>query len=107
MARELKELKAQKADIEKTILEAFDDMGCGMIGMDTEAGHISINEIVVANVEDWEKFHEWIYAHKAGHMLERRVANIAFREMLELEENVPGLKPFTKRTISLTKGKGG
>ncbi len=105
--RQVKGLKEDKAEIEKSIFQAFDDLGCGANGIDTDAGHIGIKETIVANVDDWELFYEWLYQTKSGHMLERRVANIAFREMMELGEDVPGLEPFTKKTISLTKGKGG
>jgi hypothetical protein len=37
----------------------------------------------------------------ALHLLQRRPATAAFRELQEAGEAVPGLEPFTKRAISL------
>lgn len=101
---ELKERKANKTKLENSILEAMDDMGNGMRSLSTNAGTVSIKKLVIAKVEDWDVFYDYIYDNRAFHMLERRPANAAFREMLEQNQEVPGLKPFTKRSISLTKG---
>lgn len=95
--------KAEKAEIEEGIKAAFKEMGNDTTSIRTKAGTISLNSTTVATVEDWEAFHQWVYENQAGHMLERRVANVAFREMNDLGEEIPGLKPFDKITVSLTK----
>jgi len=103
--KQVKELKEKRFDIEASILATFEEIGHGMTSISTDAGTVSIRETLVANVDDWDAFYEWIYQTKSGHLLERRVANIAFREMNELGEHIPGLEPFMKKSVSLTKGK--
>jgi hypothetical protein len=69
---------------------------------------ISINSSVQANTEDWNAFMDFVAAGKRGdkkaylHLVQRRVSVEAYRELLGLGINVPGLKPFTKRTLSVT-----
>lgn len=101
--KRLKDLKEKKAKIETSLLNIMDDMGNGMRSLSTDAGTVSIKELIVAKVDDWEKFYDYIKETGDFHLLERRPANVAFREMLEAEQEVPGVSPFTKRSISLTK----
>ena len=63
----------------------------------------SVSESVVPKVEDWETFYRYIHRNNAYHLLERRPAVAAFRELLEQRKgkNVPGVVPFTKRTLKL------
>lgn len=63
---------------------------------------VSVSELVVADVENWEEFHAYIHRNKAYHLLERRVANAAYRELLASRKRpVPGVKPYTKHTLKL------
>ena len=48
----------------------------------------------------WQKQH--ISRTKAWHLLQRRVSDPAYRELLELGKKVPGVEPFNKRTLSVT-----
>ncbi|HQJ52284.1 MAG TPA: hypothetical protein PKW05_10965 [Anaerolineae bacterium] len=61
----------------------------------------SITNAVVANVQDWGAFHEYIRKNKFFHLLQRRVSDPAYRELLDLGKKVPGVEPFTKRKLNL------
>lgn len=62
---------------------------------------VSIGEAVVANVEDWAAFHAYIAKNKFFHLLQKRVSDPGYRELLDLGKAVPGVSPFTKRTLSV------
>ncbi len=68
---------------------------------------VSIGEAVVANTEDWTEFMTFVAAGKRGdkgaylHLVQKRVSDPAYRELLDLGIKVPGLVPFTKRTLNL------
>ena len=62
---------------------------------------VSITESVVPVLEDDEVFFDHIMKTGDLHLLERRPSVRAYRELLESGEEVPGLRPFTKRTLSL------
>lgn len=62
-----------------------------------------INSTVVAKVENWDEFYNYIHRNKAYHLLQRRVSDGAYREALAQRKNgVPGVAPFTKRTLTIT-----
>ena len=66
-----------------------------------KAASVSISTSTVANVEDWDAFLAWIYKTKNGHLLQRRVSDPAWREMVEIKGVVPGTQPFTKKRLNL------
>ena len=61
----------------------------------------SISSITVATVQDWETFYAFIYKKKFGHLLQQRVSDPAYRELMERGMLVPGVSPFTKRSLNV------
>lgn len=66
-----------------------------------KAASISISSTVTANVEDWGAFHAYIKKTGHFHLLQKRVSDPAYRELLELGKKVAGVQPFTKRRLNL------
>ena len=62
---------------------------------------VSVSNTVVANVEDWPAFWAWIAKNKHFHMVQKRASDPAVREIWESGKTVPGVTPFTKRTLNL------
>ncbi len=62
---------------------------------------VSIGEAVVGNVEDWEALWPYIAKNKFFHLIQKRVSDPGLRELWALGKVVPGVQPFTKRTLSL------
>ena len=128
----LNTLRAEK----KSISEKFDEVDAlykaveaqikGRLdeeGMDKATGKtatVSLSEVVVGNVTDWDKVYALIHKNKAYYLLQKRVSDPAFRELYEMEYNklakkkgfdpekldkatvVPGFEPFTKVNLNLT-----
>lgn len=105
-AKVVKDIEADITALEIQIIEALDSQ-------DTRKGEgkkasISITSSVQASTENWEDFIEWVAAGKRNdkkaylHLVQRRVSVEAYRELLGLGVNVPGIKPFTKRSLSVT-----
>lgn len=95
----IKDLEGQAALIEERLMEGMN--ASGLDKMTGRKASVSISETVVANVEDWDAFLAWIYKNKAGHLLQRRVSDPAWREMVEIKKAVPGTQPFTKKRLNL------
>jgi hypothetical protein len=95
----LKAIEAEYKALETTIIDRMAEEGAEITG--GKQATASVNKIVVANVEDWDAFYAFIHKHKYYHMLERRPAVAAFREMLELKGEVPGVVPFVKTNLNL------
>jgi hypothetical protein len=104
LKREKKALEAkvgsvdeQIADVELRILEAMDAEG--VILTKSPVGKVTVSESVYPAVEQWDQFYEFIHENKYFHLLERRPAVLAYRELLNLGRPVPGVLPFTKRKV--------
>lgn len=68
-------------------------------------GHLataSIVESVVPHVQDWDAFYDYIYRNKYGHLLDRRPSTSGCRELFETKGVIPGVVPFTKKSVRTT-----
>lgn len=99
-ARE-KELNDEWRTLELEALIRLDDQG--MDKASTKRGTISIGENILPQVVDWDAFGEHIIQNDALYLLQRRPAAAAYRELLESGETVPGVEPYTQRSINLRK----
>lgn len=99
--RGIKELELDKADLEERLIAAMDIQGTEL-SRNTIAT-ASITEVIVPQVEDWDRYHRFILKNKALHLLDRRPAVVAFRELLIVRKGrpIPGVTSFKKRTVRL------
>ena len=100
-----KELNEQWRSLELELLIRLDDQG--MEQASTKDGTASISETVLPQVVDWDTFYQHMIENDALFLLQRRPAAAAFRELLESGETVPGVEPYTQRTIGLRKKANG
>lgn len=104
-----RDLEAQasilSAEFEGLQQELMDRMQAA--GVDKMAGSkatVSISKQIVASEVDWDKFWQYVFKNKASHLLQRRVADAAYRELLATlpkGKQVPGVTPFERKTLSL------
>lgn len=99
-ARE-KELNEEWRSLELEALIRLDDQG--MDKASSKRGTISIGENILPQVIDWDVFGEHIIENDALYLLQRRPSAAAYRELLDSGETVPGLEPYTQRSINLRK----
>tara|TARA_R100001143_G_scaffold61244_2_gene61687 strand:+ start:149 stop:538 length:390 start_codon:yes stop_codon:yes gene_type:complete len=99
--KQVKEINGKLYELGEVIIARLDE-DCVDSSRGAEAT-ASIKETVVAHIEDFDQFEKFVIRHKKLHLLEKRVSSAAFRAELEERGEVPGLKPFTKRTISVQK----
>ena len=103
LSEQERELKSKKAELEQRLIEAMDAVGT--TGAKAHGHTLNINESVVPAWDDYDTFTNWLIESLPDHpeniaLFERRISVPAYREMLK-HGNVPGLNPFTKRTLSL------
>jgi len=95
-------LDALLAANEQAIIERLDGMGVNKFAVGKLS--FSISENTVGNVEDWDGLYGYIKANNAFHLIQRRLANAAYKELLDMGDELPGVVPFTKRTLNFRKG---
>lgn len=96
---EVKAVREEMEEVEAELLDLMDDQKTRR-GEGSEAS-VSISSGVYPAVEDWDKFYEFIENHRYFHLLERRPAVQACRELFEHTGQIPGVVPFHKRKLNL------
>jgi hypothetical protein len=96
---EVKEVETVMADLEQKLMESMESEGLEK-ATGTKAS-VSISTSTVADVKDWDSFWAYIFKNKYSHLLQRRVSEPAYRELLEAGKKVPGVEPFNKRKLNL------
>lgn len=99
MTAQLKEVETRLSSVETMLMNRLETEG-----MDKATGRkasVSVSTNVIADVQDWDAFWKYIISKKYTHMLQKRVSEPAYRELLEKGVKVPGVVPFTKRTLNL------
>lgn len=109
----LQKLREKKRKLEASVKEVADSMSVLekelMEQMDTEGvmkstgklASVSISESVKPSIEDWDLFYGYIHRNKYYHLLERRPSVTGCRELFEKKGKIPGVVPFTQRTINM------
>lgn len=95
---DLKTVAKSIAAVEWNLIQALDDQGVTSSG--NQVAKVSIRESVHPQVEDWEQFHNWILDNRCIEYLQRRASDTVYREALGLGRTVPGVVPYTKRSIT-------
>lgn len=97
---EVKKIEAEVEALTLTFSERLDAEG-----LDKATGKkasASFSSSVTAQVEDWSTFLAYVYKNKFGHLLQRRVSDLAYREILDSGKKVPGVQPFIKKRLNLS-----
>lgn len=102
----LAKMRANEQALEDHIINTFSK--ADIEGAKGSLASASITRAVYPKVVDWDKAWAFIVKYKAYDLMERRMAKVAFRERHGAGIAIPGVEPFEKMDLSLTKinGKG-
>jgi hypothetical protein len=93
------ELVEQWEALKARALAKMEEEGSNRVS--SKDGMIILSETVVPQVEDWDAVNAHILATGDVHLLQRRVATGAYRELIEAGQGVPGIVPFVKKDINV------
>ena len=85
LAEKDKLLAAEVDELQATILARLEAEGTEKAS--SKKATVSRSTVTVANVTDWDKFWAFIHKNKFNHMLQRRVSDPAYRELVELAQS--------------------
>ena len=101
---QIKPLEIAKSVLEERIMEGMSESGSSLFrtakSRDGKRITVSVNTEEVASVKDWTEFEQYIYDHNALYLLQRRPANVAYREEVKIRGEIPGVETFTNRRLS-------
>jgi len=98
------EIKEISADLAACKLDLINR--CAEVGTVTARGTLAsivVTETLVPRIDDWGLISDWVMANDGVYLLHRRVSSGAWKELLDAGIQVPGIDPFNKVDISLTK----
>ena len=98
---QIKEVNAKIAECNDWLLEKLQEVGT--VTARGSSASATITESVVPVIEDWGLVQDYILKNDALYLVHRRVSAGPWRELMDTGEAVPGITPFTKRSISLRK----
>lgn len=98
---QLKELRAESDYLDVLLLKKMDAEGVSRTA--NERASVSINEDTVPNVDDWDALYQHVSNTQDYSLLQRRISSTAYKELLKMGENVPGLSPRTVRRVNFRK----
>mgnify|MGYP003547143997 CR=1 FL=1 len=99
--RKIKEMKGVEYQLKEALLDIL-----GEAGLQKASGHIataSIKRSTVPVVEDWDLLHNYVASHNRFDLLQKRISALAWRDMYEAGEEVPGTIAIEDVDLSLTK----
>jgi hypothetical protein len=96
---QIKTIEGEIKELESTMFELLDAQDTRKA--EGKKASVAIGETVVANVEDWDALWPYIVKNKFFHLIQKRVSDPGMRELWALKKVVPGVQPFTKRTLSV------
>ena len=86
---------------EEAILLTMDEQGVTRTGVGPYS--MSVSEQTVGHVDDWDEVYNYIHRTHSWHLLQRRLSNAAYKEILETGETLKGVEPFVKRSLNFRK----
>ena len=98
LEEQLKDVGKEITAAEKDIIEAL--QASNLRESATGNFRVAISESTYPQVENWDLFGGFILDNRMLHLLERRPAVLAYREMLQLRRAVPGVVPFEKLKLN-------
>ena len=98
--KRVSKLQKQKREYEDLIIEDMTTEGTSLSR--NKFGTVSLSKANVASVKDWNEFEKYIYENKALYLLQRRPANIAYREELKTKGEIPGVETFEVISLNLS-----
>ena len=85
-----KELRLRRNDLESEIMWKMEEQGLDQIPNDLCT--ISKKKEIVPTVEDWDALHQHILDTRQFELLQKRMSATAYRELLQMDTSVPGVK---------------
>lgn len=101
--KEVEELKTTETKMTEEIMSSL--QGMDMISGKGKLATFSYKPFTVPKLVDFNQLKEYILSTGNLQLFERRISNLAFQELFQLEGGVPGVEPYTFDKPSLTRSK--
>lgn len=104
----LKQAESEYEAIADRVFAYLDEQGTDQMRSKKAGLTVAIQESETYSFSDYDAFVKFLLRNQATELLQRRLSAPAVRALIEQRGGVmiPGLAPYTKRRLSVTKAKG-
>lgn len=104
----LKQAESEYEAIADRVFAYLDEQGTDQMRSKNAGLTVAIHETESYSFEDFNAFSAFMLRNKATELLQRRLSGPAVRALIEQRDGkmIPGLAPYKKRRLSVTKVKG-
>lgn len=95
---QVNELKKKRDDYEYRLIQVLNANGIEQIRNDNAT--FTVKTTINPQATDWEQIHKWVKDNNAFHLLYKQISPTAYREFLELGEEIPGIDSYEKTSIA-------
>jgi len=95
----VKALTKEREMIDVAIRKHMEKAGITRAGNDTAS--ISISEEIVPNVHDWDAVYSYCKTMDDFSLIQRRLSAAAYRELLKMYSEIPGINPTTLVRVNM------
>jgi len=96
------ELKAEEERIKNHIIDKLDKESSGAAGKHHRVQVVRKWKPRIDPTK-WDKFYAWVSKHNRFDLLQKRLSEVAAKELMEAGKKVPGMDKFNYVDVSLTK----
>lgn len=93
-----KELTRQMEELEAELIKRMDE--AGLDSAKGKCASLRLEEKPMPNITDWDAVYNYIKENEAWYLLERRVTQRAYQELVQSGEEIPGIKTYTLRRVA-------
>ena len=96
-----KKLTEMAEATEQLLIKKIKDQG--VEGLHSNGISATVSEETFGNIKDYEAFETYLKETDSLFILQRRLSQVAVRDLWNSGETIPGVEAFTKTTLSLSK----
>ena len=96
----IKGIDAELSNLEKDLIDFMSAQGMNRVSAEGLTMSMKMQEVPA--VEDWDALYDYVYEHKAGYILQRRVTSTNAKELRDSGVEIPGVRWLDEPKISYT-----
>ena len=101
--KQVEEMKREEKDITSELFERMNQMG--LEGAKGKLCTVSQYKSTICSIQDWDKALPWLIENGHTHLLQKKLSDPSYRELLALGIEVPGTSPLDIPKLSITRSK--
>lgn len=95
----LKELKEEFDRKQWELMQQMEDAGLDQAK--SNSATVFVSKDVMPTVKDWEALTQYIKDNDAHYLFQKRITQTAWKELVEMGEEVPGVEAFEKPKLNM------